>query len=93
MELAERHQDHEHQVPDARDWIEVHAGTDVRAGFDSDGDSRQDYARNQVELVRECELRLVHSALRSPKRVVATLHYKVICDKPEMMLCSLILVA
>ena len=62
MELAQRYQDYHHQVPDARDWIEERPGTDVRAGFDGDGDSGHDYARNQVEPVREFELRLVHSA-------------------------------
>ncbi len=67
MELGQRHQGHQHQVPDARDWIEVHPRTNVRAGFDSDGDSGHDYARNQGELVSECELRPVHSALKNPK--------------------------
>ena len=73
MELGQRHKDHQRQVPGGRDRIEEDRGANVRAGFDRDGDSGQDYARNQIELVCEREpwlvCLLVHNALRCPKQM------------------------
>jgi len=73
MELGQRHENYHRQVPGGWDRIEEDRGAEVRAGFDRDSNSGQDYARNQIELVSEREPRLdwllVHNALRCPKQM------------------------